>query len=162
MWSTCLHLPTLVSLLQRIQKAARESQGSETPNLILSTAVSCQSNFSISISVYLLYNRDNIYNAREYTRTWCCSRKYNNRTHRDWQEHEDLSIIHLSLQSASQDTWKKRWFFVCLCTFSFSAAKSEVFSKRSLGQGKPDIYWLIMFILCLENISAIFFLRRYI
>lgn len=161
MRSTCLHLPTLVSLLQRIHRAARESQGSETPSLILSSAVGCQSNFSISISVHLLYNRDNIYDAREDARTWCCSRKYDSRTHRDWQEHEDLSITRLGLQSASQDTWKKRGSFVYLCTFSFYAAKSKVFSKGNLSQGKPDIYQLIMFILCLENISAISSLRSY-
>lgn len=135
----CLHLPTLVSLLQRIHKAARESQGSETPSLILPSAVGCQSNFSLSIWVHLLYNSDNIYDAKD-ARTRCCSQKYDSRSHRYWQEHEDLSITHLSLQSASQDTWKKRGSFVCLCTFSFYAAKSKVFSKGNLSQGKPDTY----------------------
>lgn len=130
MWSTCLHLPTLVSLLQRIQKEARESQGSETPNLILSSAVGCQSNFTISISVHLLYNRDNVYSTREDARTWCCSQKCNNRTHRHWQEHEDLLITHLGQQSASQDTWKKRGSFVCLCTFCLLGSKTWSLFQR--------------------------------
>lgn len=140
MCRTCLHLPTLVSLLHSIQKEARESQGLETPSLILSSAVCQQSNFTISISVHPLYNRDNIYDARDDARTWRCSRKYENRAHRDWQEREDLLITHLGLHSESQDTWKKRGLFVCLCTFSFYAAKSEVFSKGNLSQRKPDIY----------------------
>lgn len=130
MWSTCLHLPTLVSLLQRIQKEARESQSSETPNLIPSSAAGCQSNFTISILVHLLYNRDNIYNAREDARTWHCSWKCNNRTHRDWQEHEDLLITHLGQQSASQDTWKKRGSFVFLCTFFFLCSKIRSLFQR--------------------------------
>lgn len=162
MWSTCLHLPTLVSPLQRIQKEVRDSQGLETPNLILPSAVGCQNNFTISILVNLLYNRDNIYDTREDARTWHCSQKCYNRIHRDWQEHEDPLITYIGLQSASQDAWKKRGSFVCLCTFSFYAAKSEVFSKGNLSQGKPDICWLIMFILCLENASAISSLRSYI
>lgn len=120
----------LVSFFQRIQKEARESQGLETPSLILSSAVCWQSNFAISISVHPLYNRDNIYDAREDARTWRCSQKYDNRTHRDWQEREDLLITHLGLQSASQDTWKKRGFLCAFALFPFIQQNRKSFPKE--------------------------------
>lgn len=162
MWITCLHLPTLVSLLQKIQKEARDTQGLETPNLILSSAVGCQSNFTISILVHLLYNRDNIYDTREDARTWRCSQKYDNRIHRDWQEHENPLITHPCLQSASQDTWKKERIFCVPLHYFLSCDKIWSLFQRKFKPRKPDIRWLIMFILCLKNVTAISSLRSYI
>lgn len=60
--------------------------------------------------------------------------QFDNKTDRDWQEDEDLSITHLGLQNARQDTLKRDYFLVCLHIFSFYVANKNRQKKKKIKQ----------------------------